>query len=274
MGKYRGIYRSTYIPLFINILRSVKDLTSEEEVDDKIERLLSQNAKNTRSAIKRDFKRRYLIFSEGKLVKTPLLEIVSCIDDLALIRELLYYHYIRAERIGAEVVMDVLYPRLPNAEYERKEVMSYLARKMPEMAERTWYDVYSFLRTALKDFGLLKRVKDRWFAQPYLPKLESFVYALYYEFTVDQNYLNPRMSYLLGEAEFPRLFLMSHESVRDYVQRARRAGLISYEACAGDEQVALIHKSLDRVTAEIIRLYGKRVGWNLRAYEHLRGKRA
>jgi len=270
MGNYRGIYRSTYIPLFIKLLQSVKDLSSEEEVDNRIEGLLSQNARNTRRAIKRDFKRRYLIFSEGRLVKIPLFEIVSRVDDLALIKELLYYHYIRAERIGADVVMDVLYPRLPNAEYERKEVMSYLAKKMPEMAERTWYNVYAFLKTALKDFGLLQRVDDRWFAQHYLPKLGSFIYALYYEFTVDQSYLNPRMSHLLEEADFPRLFLMSHGSVRDYVQRARRAGLISYEVCAGDEQVALIHKSLDRVTGEIIRRYGEKVGWELRAYKHLR----
>lgn len=270
MGKYRGIYRSTYIPLFIKLLRSVKDLASEEEVDNRIEGLLSQNARNTRSAIKRDFKRRYLIFREGRLVKTPLLELVSRVDDLALIKELLYYHYIRAERIGAEVVMDILYPRLPNAEYERKEVMSYLAKKMPEMAERTWYTTYSSLQTALKDFGLLKKTDSRWFARPYSPELGSFVYALYYEFTVGQNYLNPRVSYLLEEADFPRLFLMSHGSVRDYVQRARRAGLISYEVCAGDEQVALIHKSLDRVTGEIIRRYGEKVGWELRAYKHLR----
>ncbi|TET25957.1 MAG: DUF1819 family protein [Candidatus Bathyarchaeum sp.] len=257
LGKYRGIYRSTYIPLFIKLLHSIKDLTFEEEVDDRIESLLTQNAKNTRMAIRRDFKRRYLTFDEGLLVKTPLLEFVSHTNDLALIRELLYYHYIRAERIGAEVVMDVLYPRLPNAEYEMEEVMSYLAKKMPEMVERTWHNVYSFLKTALKDFGLLKRVDDRWVAQPYSPKLESFVYALHHEFTVDQNYLNPRVAYLLEEAELPRLFLMSHASVRDYIQRARRAGLISYEVCAGDEQVALIHKSLDRVTTEMIRGIGR-----------------
>jgi hypothetical protein len=257
LGKYRGIYRSTYIPLFIKLLHSVKDLTFEEEVDDRIESLLTQNASNTRRAIKRDFKRRYLTFNEGRLVKTPLLEIVSNTSDLTLIRELLYYHYIRTERIGAEVVMDVLYPKLPDAEYEREEVMSYVAKKMPEMVERTWHNVYSFLRTALKDFGLLKRINNKWVAHPYSPKLESFVYALHYEFTLDQNYLNPRVSYLLEEAEFPRLFLMSHESVRDYIQRARRAGLISYEVCAGDEQVALIHKSLDRVTAEMIHSMGR-----------------
>ena len=274
MGNYRGIYRSTYIPLFINLLQSVKDLTSEEEVDDRIEGLLSQNARNTRRAIKRDFKRRYLIFNEGRLVKTPLLEVVARVDDLALIKELLYYHYIRAERIGAEVVMDILYPRLPNAEYKRDEVMSYLAKKMPEMAERTWHNVYSFLRTALKDFGLLKNADNKWFARPYSPELGSFVYALYYEFTVGQNYLNPKMPYLSEEAEFPRLFLMSYGSVRDYVQRARRAGLISYEECAGDEQVALIHKSLDRVTDKIIRRYGEKVGWELRAYKHLRRGKA
>lgn len=252
LGKYRGIYRSTYIPLFIKLLHSIKDLTFEEEVDDRIESLLTQNAKNTRMAIRRDFKRRYLTFNEGLLVKTPLLAFVSHTNDLALIRELLYYHYIRAERIGAEVVMDVLYPKLPNAEYEMEEVMSYLAKKMPEMVERTWHNVYSFLKTALKDFGLLKRVNNKYVAHPYSPKLESFVYALHHELTVDQDYLNPRVSYLLEEAEFPRLFLMSHASVRDYIQRARRAGLISYEVCAGDEQVALIHKSLMRIVDQMI----------------------
>lgn len=250
--KYRGIYISTYIRLSVRLLREVIDLVSEEEVDEKIEGLLTQNSKKTRTAIKCDFKRRYLTFNEGRLVKSPLLEIVSCTNDLELIRELLYYHYIKAERVGAEVVMDLLYPRLPKAEYETGEVMGYLAKKMPEMAERTWYTTCSFLKTALKDFGLLKRVNNKWVAHPYSPKLESFVYALHYEFTVDQNYLNPRVVYLLEEAEFPRLFLMSHASVRDYIQRARRAGLISYEVCAGDEQVALIHKSLDRVTAEIL----------------------
>ena len=253
LEKYRGIYRSTYIPLFIRLLHSVKDLTFEKKVDDRIESLLTQNAKNTRMAIRRDFKRRYLTFNEGRLVKTPFLELVSHTNDLALIRELLYYHYILTERIGAEVVKDVLYPKLPNAEYEMGEVMSYLAKKMPKMVERTWYNVYSFLKTALKDFGFLKRVNNKWIAQPYSPKLESFVYALHHEFTVVQKYLNPRMSYLLGEAEFPRLFLISHASVRDYIQKARRAGFISYEVCAGDEQVALIHKSLDRVTAEMTR---------------------
>jgi len=274
MTKYRGIYISTYISLSIRLLHSIKDLSTEEEVDDRIDSLLTQNSKNTRRAIRCDFKRRYLIFDEGQLVKTPLLEIVSRVDDLALIKELLYYHYIRAERIGAEVVMDVLYSRLPNAEYKRDEVMSYLAKKMPEMAERTWYTTYSSLQTALKDFGLLKNADNKWFARPYSPELGSFVYALYYEFTVGQNYLNPRMSYLSEEAEFPRLFLMSYGSVRDYVQRARRAGLISYEVCAGDEQAALIHKSLDRVTGEIIRRYGEKAGWELRAYKHLRKEKA
>jgi hypothetical protein len=186
-------------------------------------------------------------------VKTPLLEIVSHTENLALIRELLYYHYVLAERIGGEVVMDVLYPKLPDAEYKREEVMNFLAKKMPEMAERTWYTTYSSLQAALKDFGLLKKVDNGWFAHPYSPELGSFVYALHYEFTVVQNYLNPMVSYLLEKAEFPRLFLMSPTSVRNYVQRARRAGLISYEACAGDEQVALIHKSLGRVTEEMIR---------------------
>jgi len=257
LGRYRGIYRSTYIPLFINLLHSIKDLTFEEEVDDRIESLLTQNARNTRMAIRRDFKRRYLTFNEGRLVKTPLLALISHTNDLALIRELLYYHYIRTERIGAEVVIDVLYPRLPNAEYEMREVMSYLAKKMPEMVEHTWYTTSSHLKTALKDFGLLKRVNNKWVAQPYSPKLESFVYALHHELTVVQNYLNPRVAYLLEEAEFPRLFLMPHESIRDYIQRARRAGLISYEVCAGDEQVALIHKSLDRVTAEMVHNMGR-----------------
>jgi len=128
---------------------------------------------------------------------------------------------------------------------------------MPEMAERTWYTTYSSLRTALKDFGLLKKIDDGWFAHLYSPELESFVYALHYEFTVVQSYLNPMVSYLLKKAEFPRLFLMSPQSIRNYVQRARRAGLISYEACAGDEQVALIHKSLDRVTEKMIGSMGK-----------------
>lgn len=258
MGKYRGIYISTYIPLSIRLLRSIKDLTSVEEVDDRIDSLLTQNSKKTRRAIRCDFKRRYLTFNEGRLVKTPLLDIVSHTDNLALIRELLYYHFIRAERIGAEVVIDVLYPKLPNAEYERGEVMSYLAKKMPEMAERTWYTTYSRLQTALKDFGLLKKIDDGWFAHPYSPELESFVYALHHEFTVVQNYLNPMVSYLLEKAEFPRLFLMSLTSIRNYIQRARRAGLISYEACAGDEQVALIHKSLDRVTDEMIKNMGRK----------------
>ena len=185
-------------------------------------------------------------------MKTPLLEIVSHTSNLALVRELLYYHYVLVERIGGEVVMDVLYPKLPNAEYERGEVISYLAKKMPEMAERTWYTTYSRLQTALKDFGLLKKADDGWFTHPCSPELESFVYALHYEFTVVQNYLNPMVSYLLEKAEFPRLFLMSPASIRNYIQRARRAGLISYEACAGDEQVALIHKSLDRVTEKMI----------------------
>jgi len=257
LGKYRGIYISTYIPLSIRLLREVIDLASEEEVDEKIEGLLTQNSKKTRMAIKCDFKRRYLTFNEGRLVKSPLLEIVSCTNDLALIRELLYYHYIKAERVGAEVVLDLLYPRLPNAEYEMGEVIGCLAKKMPEMAERTWYTTYSFLKTALKDFGLLKMVNNKWVAHSYSPKLESFVYALHHEFTVDQNYLNPRVAYLLNEAEFPRLLLMSHASVRDYIQRARRRGLISYEVCAGDEQVALIHKSLDRVTAEMVRSMGR-----------------
>ena len=252
MGKYRGIYISTYIPLFIRLLRSMKDLNTEEEVDSRIDSLLTQNSKKTRRAIRCDFKRRYLTFNEGQLVKTPLLDIVSRTDNLALTRELLYYHYVLVERIGGEVVMDVLYPKLPNGEYKREEVMNYLAKKMPEMAERTWYTTYSSLQTALKDFGLLKKIDNHWFAHPYSPELESFVYALHYEFTVVQNYLNPVVSFLLKNAEFPRLFLMSATSVRNYVQRARRAGLISYEACAGDEQVALIHKALDRVTGKMI----------------------
>lgn len=257
MGKYRGIYISTYIPLSIRLLRSIKDLSTKEEVDDRIEGLLTQNSKKTRRAIRCDFKRRYLIFNEGQLVKTPLLKIVSHTDNLALIKELLYYHYVLAERIGAEVVIDVLYPKLPNAEYKRGEVMNYLAKKMPEMAERTWYTTYSRLQTSLKDFGLLKKIDDGWFAHTYSPELESFVYALHYEFTVVQNYLNPMVSYLLQKAEFPRLFLMSPASIRNYIQRARRVGLISYEACAGDEQVALIHKSLDRVTDEMIKNMGR-----------------
>jgi len=257
MGKYRGIYISTYIPLFIRLLRSIKDLGTEEEVDDRIESLLTQNSWKTRRAIRCDFKRRYLIFNEGRLVKTPLLEVVSHTDNLTLIRELLYYHYVLVERIGGEVVMDVLYPKLPDAEFKREEVVNYLAKKMPEMAERTWYTTYSSLRTALKDFGLLKKIDDGWFAHLYSPELESFVYALHYEFTVVQSYLNPMVSYLLKNAEFPRLFLMSATSIRNYVQRARRAGLISYEACAGDEQVALIHKSLDRVTEVMIHNMGK-----------------
>ena len=257
MGKYRGIYISTYIPLFIRLLRSIKDLGTEEEVDDRIESLLTQNSWKTRRAIRCDFKRRYLIFNEGRLVKTPLLEVVSHTDNLTLIRELLYYHYVLVERIGGEVVMDVLYPKLPDAEFKREEVVNYLAKKMPEMAERTWYTTYSSLRTALKDFGLLKKIDDGWFAHLYSPELESFVYALHYEFTVVQSYLNPMVSYLLKKAEFPRLFLMSPQSIRNYVQRARRAGLISYEACAGDEQVALIHKSLDRVTEKMIGSMGK-----------------
>jgi len=252
MGKYRGIYISTYIPLFIRLLRSIRDLSTEEEVDDRIESLLTQNSKKTRRAIRCDFKRRYLTFNEGQLMKTPLLEIISHTDNLALTRELLYYHYVLVERLGGEVVMDVLYPKLPDAEYKREEVMNYLAKKMPEMAERTRYTTYSRLQTALKDFGLLKKADDGWFAHPYSPELESFVYALHYEFTVVQNYLNPMVSYLLEKAEFPRLFLMSPASVRNYVQRARRAGLISYEACAGDEQVALIHKSLNRVTEKMV----------------------
>ena len=252
MGKYRGIYISTYIPLFIRLLRSIKDLNTEEEVNDRIESMLTQNSKKTRMAIRSDFKRRYLIFNEGQLVRTPLLEIISHTDNLALIRELLYYHYVLTERVGAEVVMDVLYPKLPGAEYKREEVMNFLAKKMPEMAERTWYTTYSSLQAALKDFGLLKKIDNGWFAHPYSPELESFVYALHYEFTVVQNYLNPMVSYLLKKAEFPRLFLMSPTSIRNYIQRARRTGLISYEACAGDEQVALIHKSLDRVTEKMV----------------------
>lgn len=257
LGNYKSIYISTYIPLFIKLLRSIKDLTSEKEVDNRIEGLLTQNARHTRTKIKSDFKKRYLIFNDGQLVNTPLLELISSTNNMVLIRNLLYYHYIRTERIGAEIVIDMLYPRLPNAEYERKDIMSYLAKKMPEVAERTWHNVYSFLKTALKDFGLLKRVSNKWIAQPYSPMLESFVYALHYEFTVDQKYLNPRVSYLLDDAEFPRLFMMSNELVRDHIQRARRAGLISYEACAGDEQVALIHKSLDRVTEEMIHRMGR-----------------
>jgi len=258
MGKYRGIYISTYIHLSIRLLRSIKDLTTVEEVDNRIDSLLTQNSKKTRMAIRCDFKRRYLPLNEGQLVKTPLLDIVSHTDNLALIRELLYYHYVLAERIGAEVVMDILYPKLPNAEYERGEVMSYLAMKMPETAERTWYTTYSFLKTALKDFGLLEKIDDSWLAHPFSPELGSFVYALHHEFTVIQNYLNPMVSYLLQKAEFPRLFLMSPTSVKNYIQRARRAGLISYETCAGDEQVALIHKSLDRVTDEMIKNMGRK----------------
>lgn len=252
MGKYRGIYISTYIPLSIKILRSIADVNTEEEVDKKIDSLLTQNSKKTRLAIICDFKRRYLVFDDGQLVNTPLLQFISRTDNLALIRELLYYHYILAERIGAIVVMDVLYPQLPEAEYEHGEVMSYLAQKMPEMSERTRHTTCQSLQTALKDFGLLKKTDDGWFAHPYSPKLESFIYALHHEFTVIQNYLNPMVSYILQKAEFPRLFLMTPTKIRKYIQRARRANLISYEACAEDEQVALIFKSLNNVTEKII----------------------
>ena len=223
-----------------------------EEVDKKIEGLLYQNSMKTRTAIRCDFKRRYLTFDDGKLVHSPLLKLVSHANNMVLIRELMYYHYVQTERIGAEIVKDVLYPKLPSAEYAEDEIMRYLAQKMLGKAKRSLHNTYACLRTALKDFGLLRRKGKKWVADAYSPKLESFIYVLHHEFTVKQSYLNPRMSYLLGKAEFPRLFLMTAATVRDYVQRARREGLISYEVCAGDEQVALIHKSLDRVVDEII----------------------
>jgi len=250
---YRSIYTPTLIPLSIKLLRAIKGSASKEEVDEKIETLLYQNSRKTREKIKEDFMRRYLTFESDRLVQTPLLELVSRLNDMVLIRELLYYHYIQAERIGAEIIMGVLYPKLPEAEYVEDEVMRYVAEKMPGKAQRTLHNTYACLRTALKDFGLLRRKGKKWVADTYFPKLESFVYALHHECTVKQNYLNPKMSYLLGKAEFPRLFLMTTATVRDYVQRARREGLISYEVCAGDEQIALIHKSLDRVVGEMIR---------------------
>lgn len=251
--KYRSIYISPYIPLSIKILRSLEGLTSEEEVNDKIKEILPQNAWETRKKIRDDLKRRYLIFNEGLLIRTPLLELVSKSKDTAFLRELLYYHYLQAERIGAEVVRDILYPRLPRASYDEADIMNYLSKKISGVTERTIHNIYSNFKSALKQFGLLKKVNDQWSANPYSPKLETFVYVLYHEFTVTQTYLNPKMSYLFEKAEFPRLFLMPKSSIRDYVQRARLEKLISYETCAGEEQVALIHKSLDRAANEMMK---------------------
>ncbi len=251
--KYRSIYISPYIPLSIKILRSLEGLTSEKDVKDKMEEILPQNAWQTRSKIRGDLKRRYLIFNEDLLVRTPLLELVSRSNDTAFLRELLYYHYLQAERIGAKIVCDILYPRLPKASYDKAEIMNYLSKKMSRVNETTRHNIYSNFKSALKQFGLLKKVNDQWSAIPYSPKLETFVYVLYHEFTVTQTYLNPKMSYLLEKAEFPRLFLMPESSIRDYIQRARLTKLISYETCEGEEQIALIHKSLDRVANEMIR---------------------
>lgn len=251
--KYRSIAIPPYVSLSIKILRSLDGLTSEKEVNDKIKEILPQNALNTRSKIRRDLERRFLIFNEGLLVRTPLLELVSRSNDTAFLKELLYYHYLQAERIGAEIVRDILYPRLPRASYDKAEIMNYLSKKISGFNERTRHNIYSSFKSALKQFGLLKKVNGQWSAIPYSPKLETFVYALYHEFTVSQTYLNPKMSYLFEKAKFPRLFLMPESSIRDYVQRARLEKLISYETCEGEEQVALIHKSLDRAANEMIR---------------------
>lgn len=251
--KYRGIHVPTHIGLSIKILRSIEGLTSKNEVNDKIEEILPQNAWETRNKIRGALKRRYLIFNEDLMIRTPFLELVSKSNDITFIKELLYYHYINAERIGAEVVRDFLYPILPRALYNDGEIINYLKNKLIGAANKTINNTCSLLKTALKNFGLLKKFDGQWLAYPYSPKLETFVYALYYEFTVSQTYLNPKISYLFNKTEFPRLFFMPESSIRDYIQRARLEKFISYETCAGDEQVALIYKSLDRVADEMIR---------------------
>jgi hypothetical protein len=251
--KYRGVHVPTHIDLSIKILRSLDGLTSEEEVNGKIEEILPQNAWETRKKIRSDIKRRYLIFNEGLLIRTPFLKLVSKSRDLTFIKELLYYHYLNAERIGAEVVRDILYPRLPRASYDEATIINYLTKKMFGAAEKTINNTCSLLKTALNRFGLLTKIDGKWFACPYSPTLETFVYVLYHEFTVTQTYLNPKTSYLLEKAEFPRLFLMPPTSIKDYIQRARLERLISYETCAGDEQVALIYKSLDRAANEMMK---------------------
>lgn len=251
--KYRSLSISPYISLSIKILRSLEGLSSEAEVNDKIEEILPQNSYDTRRKIRYALKMRYIVFNEGLLIRTPLLELVSNSNDMTLLRELLYYHYLQAERIGAEIVRDILYPRLPRASYDETDIKNYLSKKMSGVNEKTRHSIYSHFKSALNQFGLLKKVNGQWSASSYSPKLETFVYALYHEFTVIQTYLNPKMSYLFEKAEFPRLFLMPESSIRDYVQRARLTKLISYETCEGEEQVALIHKSLDRAANEMIR---------------------
>lgn len=146
-----------------------------------------------------------------------------------------------------------MYTRLPRAFYDDDEIINYLTKKMHGASEKTLNNTCSLLKTALKRFGLLTEIDSKWFAFPYSPTLETFVYVLYHEFTVTQTYLNPKTSYLLEKAEFPRLFFMSESLIRDYVQRARLTKLISYETSAREEQVALIHKSLDRAANEMIR---------------------
>ncbi|GAH02877.1 unnamed protein product, partial [marine sediment metagenome] len=233
-------------------------LTSINEVNDKIEEILPQNAWQTRNKIRGALKKRYLTFNEDLLIRTPLLKLVSKSRDLTFIKELLCYHYLNAERIGAEVVQNILYPRLPRASYDEAYIINYLTQKMHGASEKTIKNTCSLLKTALKRFGLLTKIDDNWFACPYSPKLETFIYVLYHEFTVTQNYLNPKTSYLLEKAEFPRIFLMHPTSMKDYIQRARLTKLISYETYAGEEQVALIHKSLDRAANEMIkRMEGK-----------------
>ena len=135
--KYRSIYIPTYIDLSIKILRSLEGLTSAAEVNDKIEEILPHNAWKTRQTIRGDLKRRYLIFNEGLLIRTPLLKLVSKSRDLTFIKELLYYHYLNAERIGSEVVQDILYPRLPSASYDEDDIINYLTKKMHGASEKT-----------------------------------------------------------------------------------------------------------------------------------------
>ncbi|MFQ6063549.1 MAG: BrxA family protein [Methanosarcinales archaeon] len=244
--KLKTLTHSTYIEESIEILKLASKMDNIKELREyAIKNIFKQNSEYGRKTKCYTVISRYLQVDKNKIKKTPLIMAFEIFNDLKILKEILFYHYINQENVVKYSVINEIYPQLiNNNKLLNKEKLNNFIKANLECSDNTLKNTCSSVPKALADFGFLNIATKNYELKYYMPTIESFAYALYHTYLIEMNFLNPPYEHIIN-SDIPKIYFMKLESIEHKLELLRNKGLISLEKIANKKQYALNYNNMD-----------------------------
>jgi len=212
--------------------------------------ILGKASRSRVEDILRIFRKRYL--NESQVTKA-LISLTRAKHSADRLDQILYFHAARSDPLIRDFVIEVLWPRYQSGRQDIlvEDAENWIRKKISKgLTARPWSDntiekSAQGLMSTLRDFGVLRGLKNKHLAPAYL-RVDAFCYIAY-----NLSRIQPSGKRLLESTEW-QLFFLGTEAVEHLFMEAHQQHLLDYHAAGSVVRILFPSESIEEYVHVIL----------------------